>query len=143
MKKVIRLTESDLVRIVKRVIKEGEEHEKKFNELSNSGENPLIAYYKSQLDDNTTIYDLFNTYGKSLAIDLFDNDPYIFLNVMFDKRKNQFNKDFDFHKIEDVLTYYFCDEGEAEAEFILDNWAYYMDTGINVTDRYWLGDKEE
>ena len=55
MKKIIRLTESDLTRIIKRVINEsnqlneGEEELKKMEDLISQGLDPLKAYYISQI----------------------------------------------------------------------------------------------
>jgi aryl carrier-like protein len=57
MKKIIRLTESDLTRIIKRVINEsnrlneGEEELKKMEDLISQGLDPLKAYYISQIKD--------------------------------------------------------------------------------------------
>lgn len=79
MKKIIRLTESELVRIVKRVIGEGEEHLEKLKQLQDAGLDNLKAYFLSQLDENYTWSNLFQEYGETIAHELFDNDPFKFL----------------------------------------------------------------
>ena len=68
MKKIIRLTESDLTRIVKRVIKENEdddfsEHEWKYREMNKNGINP----HPKQLSGE---WDYMNEYHKQIIIRL-------------------------------------------------------------------------
>ena len=47
MKKIVKLTESDLSRIVKRVIMEGEEHEERMEHFVGLGFDNLQAYFLS------------------------------------------------------------------------------------------------
>jgi len=68
MKKVIRLTESDLTRIVKRVIRENDdddfsEHEWKYREMNKNGINP----HPKQLSGE---WDYMNEYHKQIIIRL-------------------------------------------------------------------------
>ena len=84
MKKVIRLTESDLIRLVKKVIREGEEHEKIFNDLIDQGEDHMSAYYKAQLLGGTKLSELFNMYGEVLGTDLYGDDPNKFAKDIVD-----------------------------------------------------------
>ena len=63
MKKVIRLTESDLMRIVKRVINESE-GEDTFETLINLGLDNTLAFYITMVEGNGTWTELFNMYGK-------------------------------------------------------------------------------
>ena len=83
MKKIIRLTESDLVRIVKRVIKEDDEDLKRFNELTSQGLDGLEALYLVQIQKRGWRDFLFlNSSSDKLSYEaadalytLFDNDP--------------------------------------------------------------------
>lgn len=93
MKKIIRLSESDLTRLVMRVINEGEEHLKIYYDLVEKGFNVLQAYYLSQLDDDTGWYNLFHMYGDSVSDQLFDSDPYKFMDFAYkDKSDNEMVK---------------------------------------------------
>lgn len=101
MKKIIRLTESDLTRIIKRVINEsnqlneGEEELKKMEELISQGLDPLKAYYISQIKNGwkdflvvdgpkaIVVSDLQN-----ILTTLFD-DPESFLNFYAGKSKDE------------------------------------------------------
>lgn len=74
MKKVIRLTESDLVRIVKRVIKEDDEDLNFYNDLIKQGVDPLKSYFINQLENGWS--DLINGGDAESAFQaLFDGDP--------------------------------------------------------------------
>jgi len=101
MKKIIRLTESDLTRIIKRVINEsnqlneGEEELKKMEELISQGLDPLKAYYISQIKNGwkdflvvdgpkaIVVSDLQN-----ILTTLFD-DPESFLRFYAGKSKDE------------------------------------------------------
>ena len=105
MKKIIRLTESDLVRIVKRVIKEDDEDLKRFNELTSQGLNGLEALYLVQIQKRGwKDFLLLNDSGKISydAVDalytLFDNDPksfYWFTEGYGNQRMKKFYPPFD------------------------------------------------
>jgi len=75
MKKIIRLTESDLIRIVNRVIKESEEPEEKLKRFENLGFDPIQSYFLALLNDETTWEDLFTMYGESVMDSFFENNP--------------------------------------------------------------------
>ena len=94
MKKVIRLTESDLVRIVKRVIGEGEENLEKLKQLQDAGLDNLKAYFLSQLDENYTWSNLFQEYGETIAHELFDNDPFKFLYFSVNQSDDEMIKNY-------------------------------------------------
>ena len=94
MKKVIRLTESDLTRIVKRVIREGEEHLEKLKQLQDAGLDNLKAYFLSQLDENYTWSNLFQEYGETIAHELFDNDPFKFLYFSVNQSDDEMIKNY-------------------------------------------------
>lgn len=101
MKKIIRLTESDLTRIIKRVINEsnqlneGEEELKKMEDLISQGLDPLKAYYISQIKNGwkdflvvdgpkaIVVSDLQN-----ILTTLFD-DPESFLRFYAGKSKDE------------------------------------------------------
>jgi hypothetical protein len=51
----------------------------------------MVAYYKSQLVGDTTLYDLFKIYGEVLAFDLFDGNPDKFFDVIYDT-SNEYNQ---------------------------------------------------
>jgi hypothetical protein len=123
MKKVIRLTESDLMRIVKRVIKESEEHEKNFNDRLDNNEDPMIAYYKSQLINGTKLSDLFKIYGEALGYDLFGGDITKFLDAVYEMNSNSIEypqEKWSEEKLIPILTDYFCqgDEDKARNEVL-------------------------
>lgn len=94
MKKVIRLTESDLARIVKKVIKEDEENLKKLNELIAAGFDNLKAFFLAQVDDEYTWYDLFQIYGQTIADELFDNDPFKFFDFSVNQSNDEMIKNY-------------------------------------------------
>jgi len=123
MKKVIRLTESDLMRIVKRVIKESESHEKEFNDRLDNNEEPMIAYYKAQLINGTKLSDLFNIYGEVLGYDLFGGDITKFLDEVHEMNNNSSEypqEDWSEEKLIPILTDCFCqgDEDKARNEVL-------------------------
>jgi hypothetical protein len=118
MKKVIRLTESDLMRIVKRVINESESHEKEFNDRLDNNEDPMIAYYKSQLINGTKLSDLFKIYGEVLAFDLFGGNITKFLDEVQEINNNSSEypqEDWKEEKLIPILTDYFCQGDEDKA----------------------------
>lgn len=82
MKKIIRLTESELIKLVKKVIKEGEGHEEKMKHFVDLGFDNMQAYFLCQLDDNFGWADLFNQFGTTVTHDLFNNDPNIFMKFI-------------------------------------------------------------
>jgi len=123
MKKVIRLTETDLMRIVKRVIKESESHEKEFNDRLDNNEEPMIAYYKAQLINGTKLSDLFNIYGEVLGYDLFGGDITKFLDEVYEMNSNSSEypqEDWSEEKLIPILTDCFCqgDEDKARNEVL-------------------------
>lgn len=125
MKKVIRLTESDLIRLVKKVIREGEEHEKIFNDLIDQGEDHMVAYYKAQLLGGTKLSDLFNMYGEVLGVDLYGGDPNKFAKDIVDiiNGYSQYPLDddgFRGYTLMNILTEIFKLD-ETEAGFIIIN----------------------
>jgi len=125
MKKVIRLTESDLIRLVKKVIREGEYHEKIFNDLIDQGEDHMVAYYKAQLLSGIKLSDLFNMYGEVLGVDLYDGDPYKFAKDIVDiiNGDSQYPLDddgFQGDTIRKILTQIFK-LGKSEASFFIIN----------------------
>jgi len=99
-------------------VNEGEEHEKKFNELSDSGVDPMVAYYKSQLVGDTTLYDLFKIYGEVLAFDLFDGDPNKFFDVIYDTSNEYNQKDTTGDQLFEIIVNYFCQGDEQKASEI-------------------------
>lgn len=143
MKKIIRLTESDLVRIVKRVIKEDEENLKKLHELIAAGVDNYKAFLLAQVDDEYTWYDLFQMYGQTIVDELFDNDPskfYYFANdsspdVMIQKYYPRFNgeeshinnKNFFYSKLEAyeviLLDYFFGGNQNRLVKFLTEKWS--------------------
>ena len=99
MKKIIRLTESDLTRIIKRVINEsnqlneGEEELKKMEELISQGLDPLKAYYISQIKDGWADILIEKGVGvtnelQNILTTLFDN-PESFLRFYAGKSKDE------------------------------------------------------
>jgi aryl carrier-like protein len=101
MKKIIRLTESELTRIIKRVINEssqlneGEEELKKMEDLISQGLDPLKAYYISQIKDGWA--DILIVDGpkaivvsdlQNILTTLFD-DPESFLRFYAGKSKDE------------------------------------------------------
>jgi hypothetical protein len=81
MKKVIRLTESDLMRIVKRVIKESD-GEDNFETLINLGFDNMFAFYLTMVEGNGTWTELFNMYGKEIAELFFYNNYWRFIHFV-------------------------------------------------------------
>jgi len=99
MKKIIRLTESDLTRIIKRVINEsnqlneGEEELKKMEDLISQGLDPLKAYYISQIKDGWADILIVKGVGVSnelqnILTTLFDN-PESFLKFYAGESKDE------------------------------------------------------
>jgi len=91
---VMKLSESDLKRIVKRVIGEGEENLEKLKQLQDAGLDNLKAYFLSQLDENYTWYNLFQAYGETVSHELFDNDPFKFLYFAVNQSDDEMIKKF-------------------------------------------------
>ena len=81
MKKVIRLTESDLLRIVKRVINESD-GEDNFETLINLGFDNMFAFYLAMVEGNGTWTELFNTYNKEISELFFYNDYWRFIHFV-------------------------------------------------------------
>ena len=132
MKKIIRLTERDLTRIVKRVINEGEEHEERMEHFVGLGFDNLQSYFLSQLDGKTTWDDLFNMYGESVADSLFDNNPNIFMEfilhsmgtrVPFDKVYEHYPKlKYDtYTKMQEMFKYFFNGDMNLFNDFLNNN----------------------
>ena len=71
---VMKLSETDITRIVKRVIKEDDEDLKFYNDLINQGVNPLKAYFINQLESGWS--NIINGGDAESAFQvLFDGDP--------------------------------------------------------------------
>ena len=81
MKKVIRLTESDLMRIVKRVISE-DDKEDRLEHFIDVGFDNLVSLYLVMLEGDMTWTELFNMYGKVISDSLFYNDYRLFVNFV-------------------------------------------------------------
>jgi hypothetical protein len=111
MKKIIRLTESDLARIVKRIIKENkissEKIEQELIDLANA-ERFLVDWGKPSHRENTskitytdlsdtTIKDDFTKYYDDMKTYLNSNDNMVVLNDFYNKRK------FEFQLIDNIL----------------------------------------
>lgn len=135
MKRIIRLTESDLIRIVKRTIKEGEEHEEKMKHFVELGYNNLQAFFLTQLDGQTTWDDLFRMYGQSIADSLFNNNPDIFMEfilhsmgtkVPFDKVYEHYPKyQYEsYGKLKDMFLNFFNGDINSFDEYLKNNSKY-------------------
>ena len=97
---------------------ESEEHEKNFNDRLDNNEDPMIAYYKSQLINGTKLSDLFKIYGEVLAFDLFGGNISKFLdevNNMNNDEGEYPQEDWKEEKLIPILTQYFCQGDENKA----------------------------
>ena len=127
MKKVIRLTESDLIRVIKRIVKESEEidGEEYMNHLIEKGCSNMQAYYLAQLEisDDLNWKSMFETYGEDIVNELFSNDYHNFLDLVF--QINQYA------------------EGKP-LSFIYRRWDGSHEDMINIlTEYFFKGDKKE
>ena len=141
MKKVLRLTESDLVRVIKRIVNESEEYnaEEYMDYLINNGYSNLQAYYLTQLEmsDDTNWKTMFDNYGEVIAHDLFSNDYSEFLDFVF--QINEFKEGgsrWSFYRRWDgghgyminVLTEYFF---KGDKKLMIEKYGEYLDRELD------------
>ena len=141
MKKVLRLTESDLVRVIKRIVNESEEYnaEEYMDYLINNGYSNLQAYYLTQLEmsDDTNWKTMFDNYGEVIAHDLFSNDYSEFLDLVF--QINEFKEggprwsfyrrwDGSHYTMIDILTEYFF---KGDKKLMIEKYGEYLDSELD------------
>ena len=144
MKKVIRLTESDLIRVIKRIVKESEEidGEEYMNHLIEKGCGNIQAYYLTQLEisDDLNWKSMFETYGEDIVYELFSNDYHNFLDLVFQINQYAENKPLSFiyrrwdeshHTMINILTEYFFKGDKKE---MIEKYGEYLEKEIKFQE---------
>ena len=144
MKKVIRLTESDLIRVIKRIVKESEEidGEEYMNHLIEKGCSTMQAYYLAQLEisDDLNWKSMFETYGEDIVNELFSNDYHNFLDFVFQINQYAEGKPLSFiyrrwdgthHTMIDILTEYFF---KGDKKLMIEKYGEYLEREIKFIE---------
>lgn len=145
MKKVIRLTESELIRVIKRIVKESEEFdgEEYMNYLIEKGCSNMQAYYLTQLEisDDLNWKSMFETYGEDIVNELFSNDYHNFLDLVFQINQYAEDKPLSFiyrrwdgshEDMINILTEYFF---KGDKKLMIEKYGEYLEREIK--DKRW------
>lgn len=144
MKKVIRLTESELIRVIKKIVKESEEidGEEYMNHLIERGCSNIQAYYLAQLEisDNLNWKRMFEIYGEDIVNELFSNDYHNFLDLVFQINQYAEGKPLSFiyrrwdgshQTMIDILTEYFF---KGDKKLMIEKYGEYLNKGLRNQD---------